>query len=104
MFNEDQARKLFASHWWKVDPNANDEENAAYLKKLAIFQLSQNVMCMPYFVYHLAVEESVGEGMRAEKLHALRFDLLQILTGKKYVQSDEECLQLLPIDAREVLK
>jgi hypothetical protein len=53
----------------------------------AIFQLEQDRLCMPFAVFHAAIEESLGEAVTTLGIAYLRDELLNTLKNKKAEQT-----------------
>jgi hypothetical protein len=88
-----RAIALFESSWW-VERSP---------REIAKFQLLTRELCLPFALFHRAVEEALG---RSVWMHEFGFDvggLLQDLLGERDAPDMHEILDLLPTDKRQVL-
>ena len=85
---KDQAIRLAESSFW--------EEMSA--KEIADFQMNQNLLCMPFEVFHKALEEVLG---RPVFTHELAFDPIRAeLRGERSKPTFDEVLNLIPESKR----
>lgn len=69
----------------------------------ALFQLSENLLCMPFSVFHEAVEKSLGRSVFTHEF-AHMGALLKELLGEKPAPSFEEILALIPPEKLVIIK
>lgn len=90
---KDEAIALANSEFWLVmEP-----------RDIALFQLSEPLLCMPFAVFHEAVEKALGRGVYTHEFidtERLRKELL----GEKPVPTLEEILDLIPADKRVIVR
>jgi len=83
-----QARKLIRTEFWKT---MTDRQRAE-------FQLFTERLCMPFDVFHKAVEETLGRPVFTHEL-ALNLEALQAeLRGDRDAPTAAEILELVPPD------
>jgi len=89
---EEQAKKLFDCKFW--EPMS--------LRDRALFQMHEKRLCMPFIVFHEAVEKTLG---RPVFTHEFAYpDLIKKeLLGDREAPSMEEILGLVPADKRILL-
>lgn len=88
-----KAAALFNRRWWLGRP----------AREIAKFQLFTRELCMPFDVFHHALEEALG---RPVWRHEFGFDvdgLIQEFLGERDMPRSDEILQLGPAEKREVL-
>lgn len=88
---KDQAIALAETEFWKeMTP-----------RQIAEFQMEARLLCMPFAVFHKAVEEALG---RPVWTHEFAFPELRAeLLGNKPAPTWEEILDLIPAEKRVVL-
>lgn len=89
---KEQATKLYDSKFW---------ENVSYRNR-AIFQLFTDKLCMPFDVFHEAVEKTLG---RPVWIHEFAYpELLQAeIMGEKSRPTFKEIMDLIPEEKRIVI-
>lgn len=84
----DAAIHLHDSKWW---------EGRTY-REIAEFQMSTQELCMPFSVFHEAVEKTLGRPVFTHEF-GLNFDgLLSEMMGEKEPPSFEEIIALIPAE------
>ena len=66
------------------------------LAQRANFQIRQNRLCMPFDVFHEAVEKTLGRPVFSHEFAFTREKLIEELQGKRDAPTLEEILDLLP--------
>ena len=91
-FTEEQAKRFYESGVWKTWSK----------EQIARFQLYQDILCVPFKVYHEAIENELG---RPVWTHEFAFPnlLRQELEGKRNKPTFEEILCLIPAEKRMVI-
>lgn len=89
---QEEAIALAKTGFWK-DMSARD---------VAIFQLSELRLCMPFDVFHAALEEALGRPVFTHEM-AWPQALLRELLGEKPAPSLSEIMDLVPADKRVVV-
>jgi hypothetical protein len=87
----ERARALFAAGWWQ----------GRTARQIARFQLFTVELCLPFAIFHRALEEALG---RAIWIHEFGFGaeaLAQELLGERDPPTLKETLSLLPPDVRQ---
>jgi hypothetical protein len=88
-----QAIALAASNWW-VGKSARD---------IAMFQLHEPLLCMPFDLFHKAVEEALKRPVFTHEF-GLNWDgLKKELLGEAETPSFEQILDLIPKDKRVMI-
>jgi len=72
-------------------------------KALALFQMEQDKLCMPFGEFHKAVEETLGRPVWTHEFGLNRDGLLAEMQGKASAPSFAEILALLPADRTMVV-
>jgi hypothetical protein len=90
---KDQAIAFHDSEAWKVMAANN----------LAVFQMHQDMLCMPFGVFHKAVEETLGRPVWTHEFGLNRDGLLRELEGKITPPTFDEILAMLPAEKTIVL-
>lgn len=87
-----QAIRMASSSWW-TDMPARD---------VAMFQLHERLLCMPYGVFRNALNEALGRGVHS---HELRNPdaLIRELLGEERAPTLAEIIQFIPADKRVVI-
>ena len=87
-FTEEQAKAFGKSEKWKkMDKNA-----------IAEFQIFQDLLCIPFSIFHEAVEHRLGRPVWTHEFANRQSLIDEMFTGKPK-PSFEEILNLLPKDA-----
>jgi hypothetical protein len=90
---EDQAIRMVHSNWW-VGMAPRD---------IAMFQMHERRLCMPFHVFHAAMEEALGRPVYTHEFALDRSGLLQELLGERPALTLNEILQLIPASKRVVV-
>ncbi len=90
MLTKEDAIKLFDSNWWIGKSH----------KDLAMFQLHEPLLCMPFRVFHEAVEESLGRPVFTHEFGLNMEGLMKELRGEAPAPSLADILALIPEDKR----
>ncbi|MBA7495387.1 hypothetical protein ES702_05969 [subsurface metagenome] len=88
-----QALKLYEAKFW---------EKLTYRER-AEFQLFTNRLCMPFHIFHKALEETLGRGVYTHEF-AYSGHLKQEFLGKRQPPTLDEILNLIPKDKRIIIK
>ena len=87
----DQALKLFDSGFW---------ETMTYRQR-AEFQLFERLLCMPFAIFHEAVEKSLNRPVYQHEFASSSIaGLQQEFLGKRKAPSFQEIIELIPEDKR----
>lgn len=87
----EQAIALAGSHFWETMTPS----------EIVRFQLFEELLCMPFDVFHKAIEEALG---RPVFTHEFAFDgLKKEFLGEKAPPTFAEIMDLIPADKRIVL-
>jgi len=87
---KEQAVALAESHWW-IGKSSHD---------LAMFQLHEPLLCMPFDVFHRAVEEALQRPVFTHEFGLNWEGLKKELLGEAERPSLEQVLDLIPKDMR----
>ncbi len=81
---------------------ANAYENMSYREK-AVFQMNQRLLCMPFSVFHEAVEKTIGRPVFTHEF-AMNYEGIkaEVMEGKTH-PSFEEIMSLIPKDKQIVI-
>ena len=90
---KDQAIAFYQSGAWKA---MSDEERAR-------FQISEDLLCMPFDVFHQAVEKTLGRPVYTHEFGLNREGLKAELLDGVDPPSLEDILNLIPEEKRVVL-
>lgn len=71
-------------------------------RQIAEFQLNQERLCMPFDVFHKAVEEALGRPVWTHEFAFLE-NLKQELMGERDAPTFEEIIELIPADKRIIV-
>lgn len=93
MMTKEQAKALFDSEFWKDMP-AHDQVR---------FQLFEQLLCMPFAVFHEAVEECLGRPVFTHEFGLNIEGLRKEFLGEKPAPSLEEIIDLIPIDKQVLI-
>lgn len=91
--NREQAMKLFESKFWQ---QMNKREIAA-------FQLFEVLLCMPFGVFHEALEDTLGRPVQTLEFALNLDELKKEFLGERAAPSTEEILALIPMDKRVIV-
>ena len=89
---KEQAVRLSKSEFWL---NLNNYP-------IALFQLSFDTLCMPWDVFHEAVELALDREVYSHEFQNLN-DLREELLGNKATPTQEEILSLIPSEKLSIL-
>jgi hypothetical protein len=92
MLTKDQAIKLAESKFWE----------SMSFKDIAYFQLFERLLCMPFPVFHEAVEKTLERPVFTHEF-AFMDDLKKELLGEKEAPSLEDIINLIPEDKRQII-
>lgn len=90
---EAQAIKLFETKWWEGRP----------ARELAEFQMHEDRLCMPFHVFHGAVEEALGRSVWTHELGLNADGIRAELRGERGAPSVAEIIGLIPADKRVIV-
>lgn len=77
-------------------------ENWTY-RQIAEFQMEQDRLCVPFGVFHEAIEKTLGRPVFTHEFGLNRQGLMKELLGEKEAPTFEEILNLIPEDKRVVI-
>lgn len=87
---KEKAIALANSGWWKDTPH----------REIAEFQLMTAELCVPFGVFHEAVEKSLGRPVWTHEF-ALNYEgIMQEFLGQRPAPTFDEILNLIPEEAR----
>lgn len=86
----EQAKRLAASEFWK---DMTERQRAE-------FQLNEDRLCMPFPVFHEAVEKALGRPVYTHEFGLDVEGLRRELRGERPAPTFEEVLTLIPADKR----
>lgn len=90
---KEQALSLYDSNFWE---NMSPRERA-------VFQMNEPRLCMPFEVFHEAMEKTLGRGVFTHEF-GLNYDgLLKELMDGAPAPSFEEIMNLIPAEKRIVI-
>jgi hypothetical protein len=89
---EEQARKLATSRFWE----------SMTLRERATFQLNTDRLCMPFEVFHEALEKTLGRPVYTHEFGLDVDGLRAELRGERAAPTFDEVLALIP-EAQRVL-
>lgn len=69
-------------------------------KQKAIFQMQQDLLCMPFDVFHEAIEKALGRPVYTHEFGFNREGLMKELLGEKDAPTFEEIIGLIPEEKR----
>ena len=72
-------------------------------KERAQFQLAQDRLCMPFDVFHEAVEEALGRPVFTHEFALNRQGLIKELNGEQEAPTFEDIIKLIPEDKRVLI-
>lgn len=90
---KEQAVALFESRFW---------EPMSYVER-ATFQLFERKLCMPFDVFHEAVEKALGRPVWTHEFGLDIDGLRKELIGTKPAPTMEEIINLIPEDKRVII-
>lgn len=89
----EQAVELANSGWWVGKTH----------RELATFQLYEDLLCMPFSVFHEAVEKTLGRPVFTHEFGLNHDGLIKELIGEKSAPTTQEILELIPEEKRIVI-
>jgi hypothetical protein len=92
---KEKAIALFESKWW---------ERGLASKHIAMFQLSIDELCMPFDLFHKAIEKALGRPVYTHEFGLNRDNLILELIGEKDAPTLQEILNLIPEEKRIVIE
>ena len=91
--NEDEAIKLSETKFWEsMSP-----------RDIAAFQLNEDRLCMPFGIFHDAVEKTLGRSVYTHEFAFNRSGLIAELGGECAAPSLEDILAMFPESKRVVV-
>lgn len=72
-------------------------ENWTY-RQIAEFQMEQDLLCVPFGVFHEAIEKTLGRPVFTHEFGLNREGLMKELRGEKEAPTFEEIVNLIPED------
>ena len=72
-------------------------------REIATFQMYEDKLCMPFDVFHKAIEEALGRPVWTHEFGLNREGLRKELTGDAPAPSMEDILNLIPAEKRIVV-
>ena len=89
----EQAIKLAESRWWEGMPP----------KDIATFQLHEERLCMPFDVFHEALEKAIGRPVFTHERGLDAEGIKRELLGDRPAPTMEEIIALIPADKRVIV-
>lgn len=89
----DEAKKLAKTDFWK----------AMSYRDRAVFQLFEDMLCMPFPVFHEAIEKTLGRPVWTHEFGLNRDGLQRELMGEQPTPTMDEIMALIPNDKRIVI-
>jgi hypothetical protein len=90
---QDEAIKLYESGFWE----------AMSFRDRAIFQMFEDRLCMPFSVFHEAIEKALDRPVFTHEFGLNRDGLKKELMGKSPAPTLEEIMNLIPAEKRMVV-
>lgn len=90
----EQAVKLCESNWW-IGKEPMD---------LAMFQMFEDRLCMPFDIFHAAIEKALGRPVWTHEFGLNHDGLKKELLGEKPMPTMQQILELIPADKRLVIE
>ena len=90
---EEQAKKLYESRFWKTMTS----------RERATFQLYQDRLCMPFSIFHQAIEETLDRHVYTHEFCFNRKGLKKELNGESPAPTMEEIINLIPEEKRLII-
>ena len=91
--NSEMARQLAETKFWKT----------MSAKNIALFQLGMKYLCMPFKVFHKAVEEALDRPVWTHEFGS-GGSLMKELLGEKLPPTLEEIINLIPEEKRIIIE
>lgn len=73
-------------------------------RQIAEFQMEQDRLCVPFDVFHKAIEETLGRPVYTHEFGLNRDGLRKELHGEKETPTLEEIINLIPNDKRILIQ
>lgn len=90
---KEQAIELAGSNFWEsMSP-----------REIAEFQMNTPKFCMPFGVFHKALEEALGRPVWTHELGMRADDIRKELNGEKGAPSMEEIINMIPAEKRMIV-
>lgn len=90
---KEQAIALYDSRFWE----------SMSFRERAEFQMTEDLLCMPFEVFHKAMEEALGRPVWTHEFGLNRDGLKAELFGERPAPTMDEILDLIPSEKRIVL-
>lgn len=90
---KEQAIELAKSNWWAGKP----------AREVAMFQLFEENLCMPFGEFHEAVEKALGRSVWTHEFGLNLEGLRKELLGDASPPTMEQILDLIPADKRMIV-
>lgn len=90
---EKQAIELYKSNFWKEMTQ----------KDIAVFQMNEDRLCMPFDVFHKAMEKTLGRPVWTHEFGLNREGLKKELMGESPSPSQEDIINMIPEDKRIIV-
>ena len=90
---KEQAIKLFESNFWEDMSQ----------REIAEFQLLESRLCMPFDIFHKAIEEALGRPVYTHEFGLDREGLIEEFYGARPRKTLEEIINMIPEEKRIVL-
>ena len=94
MLTKDQALRMYASNWW----------SGMSAREIAMFQLHERLLCMPFDRFHCAVNEALGRPVYVHEFGLNPEGLRAELLGDGPKPSMDEIMSLIPVGKRLLLE
>lgn len=91
---KDQAIELSKSEFWKELTH----------RQIAEFQLTEDLLCMPFSVFHEAVEKTLGRPVYTHEFGLNRDGLISEMLGDRKAPTLQEIIDLIPAEKRIVIQ
>lgn len=90
MITKEQAIALSKSNFWETMTP----------KEIALFQMFEERLCMPFEVFHKAITEALGRPVYTHEFGLNREGLKKELLGEKAAPTFNEIMDLIPAEKR----
>lgn len=90
---KEEAIKLAESGFWKEMTQ----------REIAVFQMSERKLCMPFDVFHKALEESLGRPVFTHELGLNYEGVMKELMGDAPAPTMQEIIDLIPAEKRRLV-
>lgn len=91
---QEEAVKLYESNFWET----------MSFRDRATFQLIEDRLCMPFDVFHEAIEKTLGRPVFTHEFGLARKELISELMGDRPAPSLEQIMDLIPAEKRIVIQ